>query len=76
MAIEPAAGIAEIITQAASDDVEYITATAIDPNDADLIFCAAAAVANQFGMTFGNALHRLAAIDDWVFETETEGEAA
>lgn len=76
VAIEPAAGIAEIITQAASDDVEYITATAIDPNDADLIFCAAAAVANQFGMTFGNALHRLAAIDDWVFETETEGEAA
>lgn len=71
--IEPAAGVAEIITQVEAGDVEYITAAAIDPSDADIIFCAARAVSLEYGLTFGEAIHRLAAVESW---TQTEGATA
>lgn len=71
--LEPAAGAAEIIAQAEAGDVEYITAAAIDPSDADIIFCAARAVSLEYGLTFGEAIHRLAAVESW---TQTEGATA
>ena len=71
--LEPSAGVAEIIAQVASGDVEYITAAAIDPSDADIIFCAARAVSLEYGLTFGEAIHRLAAVESW---TQTEGATA
>lgn len=63
--IEPAAGGAEIITQAEAGDVVYITAAAIDPSDADIIFCAARAVSIEFGMTIDAAIARLADVAGW-----------
>lgn len=71
--LEPAAGAAEIIAQAEAGGVEYITAAAIDPSDADIIFCAARAVSLEYGLTFGEAIHRLAAVESW---TQTEGATA
>ncbi len=41
------------------------------PSDADVIACAVAAVAQEFGMTFDDALTRLAEVHEWqVAETE------
>jgi hypothetical protein len=69
--LEPAAGAAEIIAQAEAGDVEYITAAAIDPSDADIIFCAARAVAIEYGMTVDRAVTRLANVCGWTIEGVT-----
>ena len=70
--LEPSAGIAEIIAASAdAGDVEYITVTG--PSDADVIFTAARAVSLEYGLTIGDAIHRLAAVESW---TKTEGAAS
>lgn len=45
----------------------------MDPSDADVIFTAARAVSLEYGLTIGEAIHRLAAVESW---TQMEGEAA
>lgn len=70
--LEPTAGVAEIIAASAdAGDVEYITVTG--PSDADVIFTAARAVSLEYGLTIGDAIHRLAAVESW---TQIEGAAA
>jgi len=72
--IEPTESFGEITIDAAYGDIEYITATAItDPSDADVIFTAARAVSLEYGLTMGDAIHRLAAVESW---TQTEGATA
>lgn len=39
------------------------------PSDSDLIACAAAAVAQRFGLTYSDAINRLAGIQDWQVES-------
>ncbi len=65
--LEPAAGVAEIIAQAASGDVEYIQVA--KPSDAQVIWCAALAVANEFGMTNNEAILRLGKVCYWTEES-------
>jgi hypothetical protein len=36
------------------------------PSDADIIACAATAVADKFGMSFNEALNRLAEVQEWI----------
>lgn len=70
--LEPAAGVAEVIAASAdAGDVEYITVTG--PSDADVIFTAARAVSLEYGLTIGDAIHRLAAVESW---TQIEGATA
>ena len=45
----------------------------MDPSDADVIFTAARAVSLEYGLTIGEAIHRLAAVESW---TQMEGAAA
>lgn len=45
----------------------------MDPSDADVIYVAARAVSLEYGLTIGEAIHRLAAVESW---TQMEGEAA
>jgi len=45
----------------------------MDPSDADVIFAAARAVSLEYGLTMGDAIHRLAAVESW---TQIEGAAA
>jgi len=72
--IEPTESFGEITIDAAYGDIEYITATAItDPSDADVIFTATRAVSLEYGLTMGDAIHRLAAVESW---TQTEGATA
>ena len=72
--IEPTESFGEITIDAAYGDIEYITATAItDPSDADVIFTAARAVSLEYGLTMGDAIHRLASVESW---TQIEGAAA
>lgn len=65
--LEPVAGVAEILD--VSGDVEYIALSG--PSDADVIYVAARAVSLEFGLTIGEAIHRLAAVESW-----TQGAAA
>ena len=44
-----------------------------DPSDADVIFTATRAVSLEYGLTMGEAIHRLAAVESW---TQIEGAAA
>lgn len=37
-----------------------------EPSDADVIACAATAVADKFGIPFNEALNRLAEVDEWI----------
>lgn len=68
--IEPASGIGEIMAAAAdAGDVEYITLEG--PSDADIIFCAARAVAIEYGMTVDEAVTRLANVCGWKIEGVT-----
>jgi len=72
--IEPTESFGEITIDAAYGDIEYITATAItDPSDADVIFTAARAVSLEYGLTMGDAIHRLAAVESW---TQNQGVSA
>ena len=51
-----------------SGDVAYVAiteVTPVDPSDADVIFTAARAVSLEYGMTIGEAIHRLAAVESW-----------
>lgn len=45
----------------------------MDPSDADVIYVAARAVSLEFGLTIGEAIQRLAAVESW---TQMEGAAA
>lgn len=38
----------------------------VSPSDADVIACAATAVADKFGITFNDALNRLAEVQEWI----------
>ncbi len=38
----------------------------MSPSDADVIACAAAAVAQRFGWNFNDALNRLAEVQEWI----------
>jgi len=59
------------ILAANGGDVGYITVTG--PSDADVIFTAARAVSLEYGLTMGEAIHRLAAVESW---TQIEGATA
>lgn len=68
--IEPASGVGEIMAAAAdAGDVEYIALEG--PSDADIIFCAARAVAIEYGMTVDEAVTRLANVCGWKIEGVT-----
>lgn len=73
VALDTVAVADEIVAQAESGGIEYITAVDIGPSDGDVIFCAARAVSLEYGLTFGEAIHRLAAVESW---TQTEGATA
>lgn len=45
-----------------SDDIDGPT----EPSDADVIACAATAVADRFGIPFNDALNRLAEVQEWI----------
>lgn len=45
-----------------SDDIDGPT----EPSDADVISCAATAVADRFGIPFNDALNRLAEVHEWI----------
>ena len=67
-------GLPESIAQfEVAGDVEYIAVGGNGPSDADVIFTAARAVSLEYGLTIGDAIHRLAAVESW---TQTEGETA
>lgn len=48
--------------------VTMVEPAPIDPSDADVIFTAARAVADSYGMTLERAIRRLADINDWIVE--------
>ena len=67
-------GLPESIAQfEVAGDVEYIAVGGNGPSDADVIFTAARAVSLEYGLTIGDAIHRLAAVESW---TQTEGATA
>lgn len=66
---------AEISPAAQALPVEMLLPKPAEPSDADVIFTAARAVALEYGMTMGDAIHRLATVESWT-QIETQGEVA
>lgn len=75
---ESVSGSAEFITDLdiagiTDGDVAYLPVTMVepaapvDPTDADVIWTAAKAVADAYGMTLERAIQRLSDINDWIF---------